>query len=249
MRPLLGSFIALAACVSACSTPPAAQPPTSPAPATAHADLAPNLVPEISLPARIIYAPGPWERERAVSVNGKPFIERTTATPIDADKRWTVRVTQQPVRKPSAPPADAPWTDVQSLILSASDAGTSLHQLTNFARQSRATFSPPLILCPPTITSTLFQATSDVRSTDLDDTNPRTGTARATARAEIDASGLTIANLALEIKLGPATITRTADFTIAADAVIDERSELIVKGGPFVIQRERRHTTSPSSMP
>lgn len=191
----------------------------------------------ITLAASVIYPVGPWERDAGDTLNRKPMQTRAFASEPDAAGVWTVIVRQRESEQ-------AAWSDVQSLRLSRDEDGAVvLHELTTFARGTKAIFTPALALCPAIITSAPHEATAQVRSTGLDgSSDARTGTARATAVATGAGEDASEARLTLVIHLGPAKVTRTANFLVraGADAPASERSELVVKGGPFVLQREVR---------
>lgn len=193
--------------------------------------------------ASVVYPAGPWEREAGDTLNGKPMQTRAFATQPDGEGKWTILVRQRVSEQVA-------WTDVQELVLSRNEAGAvQLHELTTYARGTRAVFTPGLVLCPAEVAGVKHEATAAVQSTGLDGkSDKRSGTATATAvvTGVID-DGARVVALTLMMKLGPATITRSATFTVPAGAATpsSERSELVVKGGPFVIQREVRERGQP----
>lgn len=192
----------------------------------------------VAVAASVVYPAGPWEREAGDTLNGKPMQTRAFATEPDGEGKWTITVRQRAN-------SQAAWTDVQALVLSRSEAGgVQLHALTTYARGTKAEFTPALVLCPAEMTGTKHEATADVKSAGLDGkSDRRSGTATATAvLTGVTDDGARVVALTLMMKLGPATITRSATLTVPAGAMIpsSERSELVVKGGPFVIQREVR---------
>ncbi len=237
MRTLVG-VVGLTVLLAGCATGGPGAVATSPV--TAGGESAVDSSNEVTIAASVVYPQGPWDRDAGDTLNRKPMQTRASASQPDDQGRWTVTVRQRGDER-------AAWTDVQSLTLSLDERGAILlHELTTFTRGTRAVFSPALALCPPVITGSPHEATSQVRSTGLDGTSDvRTGTAQATAVAAA-VENASEARLTLTINLGPAKITRSATYLVPAGAEMPsaERSELVVKGGPFVLQREVRERSA-----
>jgi hypothetical protein len=193
--------------------------------------------------ASTIFRPGPWNTDRRVQIgtgkSARVVIERREASDVNSDGSWIVKTTQRETA------ADSAWQDVQSVTIVRNDRGDiSLSKLVNFARESVVTFDPPLLMMPGVLAEGLTDlGKTSARSTALDGTSDsRKGTARVAANLVTSESGRAFVAITLVIELGPATITRTSMYDIApgGDHANRETNELIVKGGPFVVQRERR---------
>ncbi|GDX98090.1 hypothetical protein LBMAG48_04940 [Phycisphaerae bacterium] len=211
-------------------------------PGTAKADAANSqsaavTTPTLTIPTNTVYPIGPWTRERAITVNRKPMTERAEASAPNPQGQWTVHISNRE-NKPSAA-----WIDIQTLTLSNTrEGGVQLHELTNYSRQSRAIFTPGLILCGPSITNIPHESKADIRNVSTtDESDTRTGTARATAVANQAPDGVT-ATLTITMELSPATISRTSTITWPdmTSPPSREVTQLLVKAGPFTITRETR---------
>jgi hypothetical protein len=250
MRPLFGNFvrsISLFASLiffAGCTTTKSLD-PTGPTKGDAVSSQSATVTtPTLTIPATTVYPIGPWTRERAITVNRKPVTERAEASVPNSEGQWTVHISNRE-NKPGAA-----WIDIQTLTLSNThEGGMQLHELTNYSRQSRAVFTPVLVLCGPSITNIPHESKADIRNVSTtDESDTRSGTARATAVAS-QATDAVTATLTITMDLSPATISRTSTITWPDSMSPPSREVtlLLVKAGPFTITRENRIFEQPAA--
>jgi predicted small secreted protein len=166
--------------------------------------------------------------------------ERRSTGPRDGLGRWTLRFETRSG-------AQAPWTEVRRLELEMTPAGgVAMRTLRDAARKTQLTFTPSIEIFPAQLgpgSTTRSQAA--VESFDLDAQGqpkgrPDTGTASHTTEHAGSVDGVESVVSTLRLELSGAVVTRTRRAGFRDASLEREREELVVKVGPFTVDRSVR---------